>query len=324
MQSTSARIAIRASGFLSSRNWLALLKLALTLAILAWLIYYLRSNDLLAVMWQVKPSAIIFALALLPVNLGLQFLKWHYLLRTAASRNTSPRASLFSLLAGFPLGLITPGRWGELGRAFFLPQLKPTRVVLLAAMDKIFDLLINMLLGACALFYLINKKLLPEMLALPVALLILFFVLMNALALQPFALKSFARVLRKLRRKKIIALQVLPRFSRRDLLVVWLISFAFVLTYSLQFVILLRGFIDIKFFDAMVGASATFFAKSLLPIAIGDLGVREGAAAFFFSRMGMLPQAAFDASLLLFVINLLAPSLLGMLLVWKDQTARRM
>ncbi len=323
MQSTSARIAIRASGFLSSHNRFALLKLAFTFVILAWLIYYLRSNDLLAVLWQIKPSAILLTLGLLPVNLGLQFLKWHYVLRCAAPRHITPRASFFSLLAGLPLGLITPGRWGELGRAFFLPQIKQTKVVLLAAMDKIFDLLINVLLGACALLYLIHKKLFPEMLFLPVVLLILCFAFMNVLALQPHALKSFARVLRKLHRKKFASLQALSRFSRRNLLAVWLLSLLFVLTYSLQFVILLRGFIDVAYFDGMIGAAATFFAKSLLPIAAGDLGVREGAAAFFFSRMGLLPQAAFDASLLLFVINLLAPSLLGMLLIWKEQTARR-
>ncbi len=321
MRSTSARIAIRESGFSSRLPWFHLFKLLLTFSIFTWLIYYLRSHDLFVVFQRVRPAAIFWACGLLPLNLGLQFLKWHYLLR-CATRALTPRASLFSLLAGFPLGLITPGRWGELGRAFFLPQVNRHQVMLLAAVDKVFDLLINLLFGAIALICLIKSAFLPQAMLQPAVILLFGFIALNALALQPHVLKSLAHTLKQTHTKKFPSLRVLTRLSAKNLAVVWLISFLFVLTYSLQFVILLRGFVDVSLYAGSIGAAATFFAKSLLPIAIGDLGVREGAAAFFFARMNLSPQAAFDASLLLFAINLLAPSLLGMWLVWKYRPAR--
>ncbi|NUO81030.1 flippase-like domain-containing protein [candidate division KSB1 bacterium] len=238
-------------------------------------------------------------------------------------RSLTPRASLFSLLAGFPLGLITPGRWGELGRAFFLPQVNRHQVMLLAALDKVFDLLINLLFGGIALICLVKAAFLPHAMLLPAVVLLLCFIALNALALQPRMLRSLARMRKQTRSKKIPSLRIFTRLSAKNLAVVWLISFLFVLTYSLQFVILLRGLVKVSFYEGSIGAAATFFAKSLLPIAVGDLGVREGAAAFFFARMNLSPQAAFDASLLLFAMNLLAPSLLGMWLVWKHRSARR-
>jgi uncharacterized membrane protein YbhN (UPF0104 family) len=317
MTSNSAKIAIKASGFLSKRRGLFLFKLLLSFAILSYLVSHLDAEELLAALRDVRLSALVMACGLLPLNIGLQFFKWHYLLRRAVRPMIAPRFSFYSLLAGFPLGLLTPGRWGELGRAFFLPQLNERKVMVLAAFDKIFDLLLSLLLGAIALLYLTAKKMLPAELFMPCVALLALVVMLNALALQPSALKSFLFLIKRKTRAKPSSLRVLTLFSRKERATIWLISFGFALTYSLQFVLLLRGFVEVPFFQGMLGVSAAFFAKSLLPIALGDLGVREGAAAFFFARMAISPQAAFNASLLLFLINLLLPSLLGMALIWK-------
>lgn len=317
MPSPSARIAIRASGFLSKTQRPYLLKLLLTFVIFSWLIYYLRAYDLLAAFRQVRLSSVVLAASLLPVNLGLQFLKWHYLLRCGVSRRCSPRASLFSLLAGFPLGLLTPGRWGELGRALFLPQAASRKIVFLAALDKGFDLLLTMLAGTAALLFFIHKNFIPATWLLAALLLMSTILVLNVLMLQPGVLRALARKIVKLRGRTVRVTHTADRFTRRKLATVWLLSAAFVLTFSLQFTLLLRGFVGVSFLEGMTGAAATFFAKSLLPIALGDLGVREGAAAMIFARMNILPQAAFNASLLLFVINLLTPSLIGMWLIWK-------
>lgn len=319
MPSPSARIAIRASGFSFKARRTFLLKLLLTFVILSWLIHYLRSHDLLAIFRHVRLSAIALAASLLPLNLGLQFLKWHYLLRCGAARRCPPRAALFSLLAGFPLGLLTPGRWGELGRAFFLPQMVSHKIFLLAALDKGFDLLLTMLAGTSALLFFIHKNFIPAAWLPAVLLLMSIIFVLNILALQPGILRKSARVLGKTHGVTMNVMRSANRFTRRQLATVWLLSASFVATFSLQFALLLRGFVEVSFLEAMTGAAAVFFAKSLLPIALGDLGVREGAAAFFFARMNVLPQAAFNASLLLFVINLLTPSLIGMWLIWKSK-----
>lgn len=57
--------------------------------------------------------------------------------------------------------------------------------------------------------------------------------------------------------------------------------------------------------------------KSMLPISIGDLGIRESAAVFFLGKIGLAESTAFNASILLFLINLVIPSMIGLVLVLK-------
>jgi uncharacterized membrane protein YbhN (UPF0104 family) len=68
----------------------------------------------------------------------------------------------------------------------------------------------------------------------------------------------------------------------------------------------------------IVGAVVlTYFVKFMVPsVTIMDLGVREGAAVFFLSVFGASPAVAFNAALLLFVINIVFPTALGIPFVW--------
>jgi hypothetical protein len=119
-----------------------LLKLALTLAIILWLVYYLHTHEILATLAQIKPAVLGICFALVLLNLTLQFWKWHLLL-LSVNPAISARASLFSLFAGFPLGLITPGRWGELGRALFITEIEKSEVVVLAVIDKLYNFFVT-------------------------------------------------------------------------------------------------------------------------------------------------------------------------------------
>jgi uncharacterized membrane protein YbhN (UPF0104 family) len=59
------------------------------------------------------------------------------------------------------------------------------------------------------------------------------------------------------------------------------------------------------------------FTKSILsPITFGELGIREGAAIFFLTQMGELSSTALNASLALFFINIIIPSLIGLSLLF--------
>jgi uncharacterized membrane protein YbhN (UPF0104 family) len=54
----------------------------------------------------------------------------------------------------------------------------------------------------------------------------------------------------------------------------------------------------------------------LLPISFGDLGVRETATVFFVSLIGGQKTTGFNASILIFLINLAFPSFIGFLLLF--------
>jgi uncharacterized membrane protein YbhN (UPF0104 family) len=82
---------------------------------------------------------------------------------------------------------------------------------------------------------------------------------------------------------------------------------------------LINSFSHISFAHAFVGTSAMMFAKSLLPISIGDLGIREAGSIYFFSLYGISQAAALNASLLLFFINIFIPSVLGIYFIRHQQ-----
>ena len=97
------------------------------------------------------------------------------------------------------------------------------------------------------------------------------------------------------------------------------ISASFYFFLLLQFAVLIAAFAhSFHFFEYLWNGSLIMFAKSIIPqVSLGDLGIREGASIYFYNKIGIAASTAFDASFFLFLINLLIPSLIGMILLYK-------
>jgi len=64
------------------------------------------------------------------------------------------------------------------------------------------------------------------------------------------------------------------------------------------------------------------FAKTFFPaVSLGELGVREGVSVFFLGQMGVSAAPAFNAALFIFFINILMPSLIGLIFLFKKNNA---
>jgi len=316
---TSARIATKACGFLSNAALSRLLKYALTIVILIVAARYVHAGKLLSTISTMRPASLFFASLLIIPNLGLQYIKWLLLLRQI-DRHIQPAAAWHSLLAGYPLGLITPGRWGEIGRGFFLPAYPSVTIAALAAIDKITNFVCIVILGGIGAAILTPSGLLlnfPAPIFLPLAILLI--VLLIAIFSLP-SIKKF--LLRKLGRGN-SPFEFIHEFDAKLLTKLFGLSFLFVLTFSAQFVILVSGLHPVPISDGLAAAFSTFFIQSVVPVSIGDLGIRESAAAFFFGKLGVVPHLAFDAGLMLFIINMLMPSALGLFSIWKKKSKPR-
>jgi hypothetical protein len=316
MASTSARIATRAFGFLSNRVVSRLLKLAITAIVLTIAARYIQPAKLFSTLLSVQPAFLMFAVIMLIPNLYLQQVKWLLLLRRIDSNATSI-AAWYSLLAGYPLGLTTPGRWGELGRAIFFPDYPRTTIAALAAMDKVMNLAAIVLLGIIGVASFSHDEILPVFSIRPAFMMAIVFIFLVGLLFS-------ARIMKKFVNRDVVRdpssswRAVLQNFDARFLLILFVLSLLFVMTFSAQLLILIESLQPVEVTRGFAAASATFLTQSLLPLSIGDLGVRESAAAFFFSKIGVAPHAAFSAALLLFVINMLLPGMAGLFLLWKN------
>jgi uncharacterized membrane protein YbhN (UPF0104 family) len=98
-----------------------------------------------------------------------------------------------------------------------------------------------------------------------------------------------------------------------------LLNLIYYFTIAIQFCFFINSFATLSIFECLIAFFAILMVKTMFPITVGDLGVREGATVLFLNNFNVPKAAAFNASLVLFLINILIPSLLGFLYILKNK-----
>lgn len=293
------------------------MKIIVSVLVLIMLIKRLQMKEILAAFQSARLFCIYMALALLIPNIYAQYLKWRYLVRLVKP-DVPDREVIQSLLAGLTFGFITPGRVGEFGRAFFISNCSWVKLLGITFIDKLFAMAVVFFWGAIGLLYFISRQLyiytmVPVILFTLIALVVIYYIIFH-----PEIIKSFLyslNIILPFRDKIKLLMSSLDNFHRRQAIILALLNFSFYAIFFIQYYILVCAFEPAPIVQSSLAIFSTMLVKSMLPISVGDLGVRESAAVFFFSKIGVLHSTAFNASILLFMINLLLPSLAGLFLV---------
>lgn len=248
------------------------------------------------------------ALASVMAMLAIRYLKWHRLL-AAAKLQSSRCESAESLLGGFALSIITPGRVGELGRCLFVGEADRASVFLLNILDRALDLWALLTCAVASLFLLVSRPaalfavavwlaFLPIVLGLPT--------LIAGAASLPWWRETFRVQLRQ-------AGQNLSTVRPASFAAWSLVSTSLDL---ITFFFLLRAFLPVEFPVALATFPWVVMAGGL-PVSLSGLGAREGVAALLLARYTIPAVVAVDTALLLFVFSALLPALLGgVALLW--------
>ncbi len=293
-------------------------KLALAVGALALLGERVAWEALWASARGARPGLIALALALMPLNVGLETYRWHRLVRRVAP-DVRYGESLAAVLSGYPLGLITPARLGDyLGRALSLRHGRKADLALLTFAERTATLAVILAAGLIALVPFIGMQtgaMRNAWLAVGAVGAAGTLALLVPLARPRLARRVLGVLLPGRRLREPLA--VLDRFGPGDAAVLLALSAVRYGVFAGQFVLLVLAFERAAPLGAVVvGVALVFFAKAAIPgVTLGDLGVREGAAVFFLGTLGVGGAAAFDAALALFGINLLLPALVGLPLV---------
>jgi uncharacterized membrane protein YbhN (UPF0104 family) len=245
-------------------------------------------------------SLLLAVLCILALN-ALRAYKWHALL--AAVGNFRLQQSLRTLLGGWALGLITPGRIGELGRCIFVRKHERAQVTLLTLLDRTMDLWALLTLVGASLFLLVPH---------PAAIfgVAVWLALLPVVLGFPGLLAHLSKVVKRLHHfhghltevaSRLVPAQM-PRYAVMGLAAMWL--------ELSSFFFLLRAFSPTGFATAVATYPYIALAGDL-PLSFGGVGVREGAAALLLSPYAVPPGAAVDAALLWFVFGILLPAVLG-------------
>lgn len=300
-------------------RWFLLIKLLLTVFLVYYVVNKIQMTEIRAEFSDVRWPFLLGGLALTAPNILIQYLKWRYLVRIVEP--AAPPGQVFgSLMCGFSMGLITPGRLGEVGRGFFIPNASRSRLTGMAIIDKVLSQWALALAGLFSLTYLLidEKERSPVMEWLCVILAALFVAFTLVLLLRPVVLRTLIRsskralVLLPYRQKLFDLVSASDEFRRGHFLPSLTYAIVFQLIVFSQFYFFINAFTTLPLFDALIASSAAMFIKSLIPVALMDLGVREGAVVYFFGLLGSSYAAAFNSSILIFLSNVLLPGALGL------------
>lgn len=285
------------------------LKIIVGLIILYFIISLVQWENVVSAFLKANKIYIFFAFTLLILNIGIRSLRWHIMLKSV-KKNPAFIETLGSLMFGISLGSITPVEIGEYaGRALHISEAKKSHVVGLALVDKVQILIVTSTIGGiCLLTFFISKTI---FITISSSLIIL---------LAAFILLYFKKIVSYLHKihLHVFRTEIISRIMDGAKLLTpvdfWItlgLTLIFHLTIVFQMYLLLNAFYEVTIIQAFIGTSAVMFAKSYLPISLGDLGVREATSIYFFSYYGIPSVASLNASMLLFLINIFTSSLIG-------------
>ncbi len=279
-------------------------QVVLSVGVAGVILWRVSIADLRAAFRNLDLGSLFLAVFCILALIVLRAHKWHCLM--AAVGNFRLQQSLRTLLAGCALGLITPGRIGELGRCIFVRKQERTQVALLTLLDRALDFWALLTLVGASLFFL-----LPHAVAI--------FGVAMWLALLPVVVKfpglmaHLSKGMQRLRHFQGHFVEVASRLPPAQMVRYAIMGLGAMWLELSSFFFLLRTFSPTGFATAVATYPYIALAGDL-PVSISGVGVREGVAVILLSRYAVPRGAAVDSVLLWFVFGILFPAVLGV--VW--------
>ena len=293
-------------------------KILISLGILYYLINAVEYNQIVSALNEANVIIIGVVFLLGFVNIFLQYSKWR--LTCVEVLEVKDNSKVFrSLFFGFSAGIITPLRIGEyFGRGIEFKDKSLVQVTVATLIDKFFPLLMVASLGSISslfFIYLYYNVSIYIVLSLFILIFTFFYLLILLLLRNKFwdsilfsKLNSSAKL-----KPFLVKLRIFESLDRAYFYKMLLISFLFYSCFLIQYALLVSAFSNhYNFIHYLWAGNLIMFVKTIIPpISFGELGIREGASVYFLSQMGETASVGFNASILLFITNLLIPALIG-------------
>jgi uncharacterized protein (TIRG00374 family) len=285
-------------------NYKTLLKIALTVILVGIILNTIGIKKLLLSFQGINIYLFIFAFLLSPPVVLLGTEKWRQIIKHEA-KGIEFKNALVSFLGGMSLGLLTPGRVGEIGRILFIKKGGKGALVGIALVDKFIDLQITLFICIFSAFIFLGH---------------IFTILLFCGVIFGFIIifypKTFSNLFERIatllpfkdKINKVLTGAI--NIPRKSLTVCLFYRLIVSLTDIFQFWLLLNSFMTIS----LVNVAAVYpliILSSVLQLTFGNIGIREGLSILTLSKFGVSPEVSANASFLLFTANTLIPSLCG-------------
>lgn len=260
--------------------------------------------------------------SLLAINIASRVMKWRYMLHIVKD-DCGWWESFTSIMLGITLGSFTPAQLGELGgRSLRVNHSQSSHVVGLTLVDRSQVFLVVAMAGTFSYaFFLTDKSFLATVSGLACAAVCLYFYFRLDL-IKRIADKIPLRILRHRWIEGIV--ESFTFIGREHFLSTLVYSLAFYVIVTFQMYFIVNAFVPVSLWHVFLGFSAMMLFKSLVNISISDIGIREASTIYFFSFFGVSDAVALSASAVMFTINIIVPSLFGVIFLPKLRRDKRL
>jgi uncharacterized membrane protein YbhN (UPF0104 family) len=262
----------------------------------------------------------------LPLNLALDAWVWGVLLEPVTGPQPFSRLGK-AVMNGFAVGFFTPARVGEYaGRTFSLDSDDGWTVSATIFAQRMADMAVAVDVGTLALAVTLAQGFVPSsrpwlaVLGAGIAV----GVTLTLLVLRPGWIDAGVRRIfpsaETLHRRTLFLAELTPvQLSR----ILGGTTMRY-LVFAGQLALLGLAFAPDAPLDRLaLAVGCTYFAAFLIPpVTLMDVGIREGAAVFFFGLLGLGDVTGLNASFLIFAINIVLPSALGVPFLLRSEFRR--
>lgn len=307
-------------GFLQNKVVKFTLKLLITIGVAYYLYDNISFNEIVNQVQNSNQYLLSITVFLGIVNILLQYFKWKITVNTVLEINDNKKI-LSSLLQGLAAAVSTPARLGEyVGRAIPFSNKSFLQVTLATLVDKFFSILVVMIIGSLSSIYFIHSFYeVFEFITISLLILVLLFFYLVFLLLfnESFWDNILFNKIKQSQRfgKYYNKFEVLKKLDKNYKSKMLFLSLMFYLCIITQYSFLVMAFsYNYNFAAYLWVGNLIIFTKTIIPpITLGELGIRESASIYFIQKIGENPNIGFNASIFLFIINLILPAIIGLL-----------
>lgn len=258
-----------------------------------------------------RPFFLILVFSLLLVNLSFGFFKWDVILRKIKS-NVSFAVKIQSFFAGIVTGMMTPNMLGNfIGRLYYFDRNHRTNIVLTTLFSNYIQFFTTVVFGCIALLF-FRYNFIDCTFVVKAGLL---FILLISLVLFLFG-EKIVLLFRKKEWAQSFNVWLKINYSIRYYLFVF--SVLRFLVYALQFNLALYAFGEDFNLYTYSTVWVVYFLMLFTPsLFMAKLGVKESVSIFILTSIGMCSVNVLFASLFIWFVNNLIPTLFGVLICKK-------
>lgn len=304
--------------FFKSSLFKNLLKLGLTAFFVTLVNRNLKQNDFRQIIGQIDPVTVLFALMLSLLSFYFQLVRWQQILKSQ-SMPCHISIAAKSMLVGFFLAFLTPGRIGEFFRGIGIFAQQKTASVLAVIIERFYGVFLTVVFGIISViiqFFSFNR-------GSP-----LYFKILLIISFLLFCLSG--PILRIISGKNPGIKALNPLFDTTKLFVsrlhtlpsMHLIFFSALshLCLILQTAVLLGMFGSGNFLKNCIVAGQSYALMLFMPFFVANIGVRELSFSLFLKKLETASSEAhqtaviaFGVSGLILMINVILPAVFGLL-----------